>query len=78
MDQSGYKKGGDASDTTWDINYIRYIYELYQGQLLNYAPQEGQTFICWMAAPLSEQKNIGWWFVTELSHSSPYHNSAGC
>lgn len=26
MDQSGYKKGGGGSDTTWDINYIRYIW----------------------------------------------------
>lgn len=26
MDQSRYKKGGDCSDTTWDINYTRYIW----------------------------------------------------
>lgn len=59
MDQSRYKKGGDGSDTTRDINYARYIRVI--SRAASQLCTAGRTgFHLLNGCGLVGTKNIGW------------------
>lgn len=76
MDQSGYKKDGDDSDTTWDINYIRYIYMSYiKGSFsIMYRRKDRLSFVEWLQPCRNKRTSAVDLFPN--CHTSPHHNSA--